>query len=240
LAEVAEVMKDASVLHEALATHRFLHPHHFLVAQAGYVRWEVHRGGGGGEERDRAMEAGLGSFTAALRSCLRAGSPPLPWPSSEPPARDGGGPSPAFAPCLRPDAPTTGSRPAASSRCPRTPHRHAGVPSLTDAFKAIELAQLLSTSTSAAPALAPATRFLHTADTAHAAIPPGINTLSAHGRAGEGGAFVSVPGRRHALLCVSLPAPDASSCDGASLGRRLAALSPQRAGGIASSRAALC
>ena len=72
---VAEVMKDTSALHEALVAHPYLHKNHYLVAKAGYLRWEVHRGGGGDKEgRDRVMVQGLRSFLDGLRASIRPGA----------------------------------------------------------------------------------------------------------------------------------------------------------------------
>jgi hypothetical protein len=73
--EVAELMRDASSLHETLLTHAQLHARHFLVAQAAYVRWEVHRGGGGGSEGH--VTAALRSFLSVLRASLPPGQPSL-------------------------------------------------------------------------------------------------------------------------------------------------------------------
>jgi len=71
---VGELMRDAAGVHETLLTHAQLHARHFLVAQAAYVRWEVHRGGGGSEEH---VTAALRSFLSVLRASLPPGQPSL-------------------------------------------------------------------------------------------------------------------------------------------------------------------
>jgi hypothetical protein len=67
--------RDVSWVHETLLTHAQLHARHFLVAQAAYVRWEVHRGGGGGSEEH--VTAALRSFLSVLRASLPPGQPSL-------------------------------------------------------------------------------------------------------------------------------------------------------------------
>ena len=72
---VVELMRDATSLHETLLTHAQLHARHFLVAQAAYIRWEVHRGGGRGSEGH--VTAALRSFLSVLRASLPPGQPSL-------------------------------------------------------------------------------------------------------------------------------------------------------------------
>ena len=67
--------RDVSWVHETLLTHAQLHARHFLVAQAAYVRWEVHRGGEGGSEEH--VTAALRSFLSVLRASLPPGQPSL-------------------------------------------------------------------------------------------------------------------------------------------------------------------